>query len=244
MARADEELRGPIDAWPSASRSTKTTSAVRSLGVCRTTKSTRRSTCLAPPPLLAHARQPRGERALARRRARGTAGAQPSIARTRALSRWGELAERKGDYAAARGRYADALEMGVALGDAVRQGVALLSLGDIDLAQGRLDGARGHFEAAAAAMSEAGDPERARWPIDALGRLALAAGDTGRALSSSRRAAPMRAHSATRAGSPRRPCCSARRRTTTATTSRRAPSTRRASGCCGAAAIASPRPCA
>jgi len=111
-----------------------------------------------------------------------TAGAPPSIARTRALSRWGELAERKGDYAAARGRYADALEMGVALNDAVRQGVALLSLGDIDLAQGRLDGARGHFEAAAAAMHEAGDPERARWPIDALGRLALAAGNTGRAL--------------------------------------------------------------
>lgn len=31
-------------------------------------------------------------------------------------------------------------------------------------------------------MYEAGDPERARWPIDALGRLALAAGNTGRAL--------------------------------------------------------------
>jgi len=110
-----------------------------------------------------------------------TAGAPPSIARTRALSRWGELAERKGDYAAARGRYADALAMGVALGDPVRQGVALLSLGDIDLALGRLDGARRYFEAAAAIMREAGDRERERWPIDALGRLALAAGDTGRA---------------------------------------------------------------
>jgi predicted ATPase/DNA-binding SARP family transcriptional activator len=110
-----------------------------------------------------------------------TAGAPPSIARTRALSRWGELAERKGDYAAARERYADALAMGGALGDPVRQGVALLSLGEVDLAQGRLDGARSYFEAAAAVMSEASDRERARWPIDALGRLALAAGDTGRA---------------------------------------------------------------
>jgi predicted ATPase/DNA-binding SARP family transcriptional activator len=110
-----------------------------------------------------------------------TAGAPPSVARTRALSRWGELAERKGDYAAARERYADALEMGGALGDPVRQGVALLSLGEVDLAQGRLESARSYFEAAAAVMSEAGDRERARWPVDALGRLALAAGDTGRA---------------------------------------------------------------
>jgi hypothetical protein len=30
-------------------------------------------------------------------------------------------------------------------------------------------------------MSEAGDRERARWPVAALGRLALAAGDTSRA---------------------------------------------------------------
>jgi predicted ATPase/DNA-binding SARP family transcriptional activator len=110
-----------------------------------------------------------------------TRGAPPSVERTRALSRWGAIAERKGDYTEARARYEDALAMARALGNAVREGVALLSLGDVDLAQGRLDDARAHFEASDAAMRKGGDRERARWPVDALGRCALAAGDPSEA---------------------------------------------------------------
>ena len=107
-----------------------------------------------------------------------TTDAPPSVERTRALSRWGELAERAGDFRAARARYAEALAMGRALGDRVREGVALEALGEVDLAQGRLDDARPNFEAAARLLREAGDRERSRWPVDGLGRLALAVGDT------------------------------------------------------------------
>jgi predicted ATPase len=110
-----------------------------------------------------------------------TVGAPASIERTRALSRWAEIAERKGDYAEARSRYERALEMGGALEHPVRQGVCEISLGDMDREQGRYDEARDHLETAHELLREAGDAERARWPLDALGRLAIAEGDLAEA---------------------------------------------------------------
>jgi tetratricopeptide (TPR) repeat protein len=110
-----------------------------------------------------------------------TAGAPPSIERTRALSRWAEIAERQGAYGEARARYERALEMGRALDHPVRQGVCEISLGEIDREQGRLADARAHLEIAHALLREAGDPERARWPLEALARLAIAEGDFAQA---------------------------------------------------------------
>jgi predicted ATPase len=110
-----------------------------------------------------------------------TAGAPASTGRSRALLRWGELAERRGDYAEARSRHAQALEMGRALGDPVRQGVSELSLGQMDYEQGRLEEARRHLEASEALLRDAGDPERARWPAEALARVDIATGDTAAA---------------------------------------------------------------
>jgi predicted ATPase/DNA-binding SARP family transcriptional activator len=110
-----------------------------------------------------------------------TAGAPASIERTRALSRWAEIAERQGAYAEARTRYALALDMGRALDNPVRQGVCEISLGEIAREQGRLQDARAHLETAHALLRDAGDPERARWPLEALARLAIAEGDAAEA---------------------------------------------------------------
>jgi predicted ATPase/DNA-binding SARP family transcriptional activator len=110
-----------------------------------------------------------------------TAAAPASIERTRALTRWGELAELRGDYDAARARHGQALAMGRALDDPVRQAVAELSLGQMDYAQGRFDDARRHLEESDALLRDAGDPERARWPAEALARLEIATGDTAQA---------------------------------------------------------------
>jgi predicted ATPase/DNA-binding SARP family transcriptional activator len=110
-----------------------------------------------------------------------TAGAPASVERSRALTRWGDHAFDRGDFATAGARYGQALEMARALGHTVREGVGVLSLGDVDLAQGRLDDARRRLEAADELLRDAGDPERARWPGERLGHVALAAGDTAEA---------------------------------------------------------------
>jgi tetratricopeptide (TPR) repeat protein len=95
----------------------------------------------------------------------------PSVNLSRAFARWGEIAEITGDYGPARSRYQRALAVGRAIDDPVRIGTARLGLGAVAAAQGDLTQARPLFEDALAAYRKASDRERARWPLEAMGRL-------------------------------------------------------------------------
>ena len=93
----------------------------------------------------------------------------PSVDRARALTRAGGLAWLGGRPRRARDLYEGALAIGKKLDDQVRQGVALLSLADLDRTQGRLADARRLAEEGLSAIGQSGDRERIRWLVEALG---------------------------------------------------------------------------
>jgi non-specific serine/threonine protein kinase len=106
------------------------------------------------------------EAALARSRA------TPALVRAKAHSGVGEMAQRQGDLAAARGYAEEQLHLGREMGDALHIGWASYSLGTVAVLQGDLQAAHAYLEESLARGREAWDDRLIGNATNSLGELA------------------------------------------------------------------------
>jgi tetratricopeptide (TPR) repeat protein len=100
----------------------------------------------------------------------------------RARARLGDVADSRGDYAAAAAYYRQALKEGMAVGDVISIGRAHRGLGIVDRRQGRTEQAITHLTQALAAFRQAGDAREQARVLTSIGITRQAQGEYQQAI--------------------------------------------------------------